>query len=106
MSKDQYLYQDTGQPSESAEAEPIVRQERNSRPDVNHGHIEETIMGSTSDKIKGAANEVAGKARQVAGRAVNNHEEQAKGALQEAKGKVQVAKGNAKEAIKSAVDKA
>jgi len=63
-------------------------------------------MGSTSDKIKGMANEVAGNVRQAAGKAVGNHEEQAKGTLQEAKGKAQVAKGDAKEAVKKVVDKA
>jgi uncharacterized protein YjbJ (UPF0337 family) len=36
------------------------------------------IMGSTSDKINGKANEVAGKARQAVGRAAGNQEEQAK----------------------------
>ncbi len=30
-------------------------------------------MGSTSDKVKGKANEVAGKARQAIGKAGDNH---------------------------------
>jgi len=65
----------------------------------------ELIMGSTSDKVKGKANEVAGKARQAIGKAVDNHEEQAKGKIQETKGKAQVAKGEAKDAVKNLVDK-
>jgi uncharacterized protein YjbJ (UPF0337 family) len=66
----------------------------------------ETVMGSTTDKIKGTANEVAGKARQAFGKSIDNHEEQVKGSIQEAEGKAQVAKGEAKEAIKKIVDKA
>jgi uncharacterized protein YjbJ (UPF0337 family) len=64
------------------------------------------VMGSTSDKVKGKANEVAGKARQAIGKAVGNHEEQAKGKIQETKGKAQVAKGQVKDAVKNLVDKA
>ncbi len=67
--------------------------------------FKEIAMSSTTDKIKGSANEAAGHVRQAAGRALDNREERAKGALQEAKGKAQVAKGDAKDAVKKAVDR-
>ena len=35
-------------------------------------------MGSTKDKVTGAANEAAGKAKQAAGKAIGNKEMQAK----------------------------
>jgi uncharacterized protein YjbJ (UPF0337 family) len=67
---------------------------------------QETKNMSTSDKIKGVANEVAGKAKQAAGAAINDPELRAKGALQEAKGSAQKAKGDAKDAVKKIVDRA
>jgi uncharacterized protein YjbJ (UPF0337 family) len=67
---------------------------------------QEMIMGSTTDKITGKANELAGQARQGLGKAVGNDEMQAKGLVQEAKGDAQQAKGDAKAAIKNVVDKA
>ncbi|MEO6946400.1 MAG: CsbD family protein [Nitrobacter sp.] len=63
-------------------------------------------MGSTTDKIKGTANEVIGKAKQGVGEAVGSDKLQGEGAIQEVKGKGQQALGDAKEATKDAVDKA
>jgi uncharacterized protein YjbJ (UPF0337 family) len=63
-------------------------------------------MGSTTDKIKGMANEAAGKTRQAAGDAMDDPEMEAKGAAQESKGKLQQAKGDAKDAVKKVVDQA
>ena len=62
-------------------------------------------MGSSTDKIKGYANEAAGKAKQGIGKAVGNDRLRADGAAQEAKGDVQKTLGKAKGAIKGAVDK-
>ena len=62
-------------------------------------------MGSTTDKIKGMANETAGKVRQAAGDAMDDPEMEANGAAQEGKGKLQQAKGDAKDAVKNVVDK-
>ena len=63
-------------------------------------------MGSTTDKIKGTANEVIGKAKQGVGEAVGSDKLQGEGAIQEVKGKGQQALCDAKEATKDAVDKA
>jgi uncharacterized protein YjbJ (UPF0337 family) len=63
-------------------------------------------MGSTMDKIKGAANEAMGKAKQGVGEATGSEKLQGEGALQEAKGKGQKAVGDAKEAVKDTTDKA
>ncbi len=63
-------------------------------------------MGSTTDKIKGVANEAIGNVRQAAGRAVGNSEMQAKGKMQELKGEAQQLKGKAKDAIKDVVNRA
>ncbi len=62
-------------------------------------------MSSTTDKIKGAANEVAGSVKQSVGKAVGNTKLEAEGIGQKAKGKVQVAVGDAKSAVKNTVDK-
>jgi uncharacterized protein YjbJ (UPF0337 family) len=62
-------------------------------------------MGSTTDKIKGAANEVIGKAKQGIGEAVGSDKMQGEGAIQEMKGKGQKALGDAKEAVKETADK-
>jgi uncharacterized protein YjbJ (UPF0337 family) len=63
------------------------------------------IMGSTTDKIKGATNEAIGKAKQGIGDAVDSPKLQSEGALQEAKGHGQKAVGDAKAAAKDAADK-
>lgn len=63
-------------------------------------------MGSTTDKIKGVANETIGKAKQSVGEAVGSDKLKVEGVLQEAKGEGQQALGDAKAAAKEAVDKA
>jgi uncharacterized protein YjbJ (UPF0337 family) len=63
-------------------------------------------MGSTADKVKGAANEAIGKAKQGVGEATGSDRLQGEGAIQEVKGKGQQALGDAKEATKDAVNKA
>jgi uncharacterized protein YjbJ (UPF0337 family) len=63
------------------------------------------IMGSTTDKVKGYANEAAGKVKQGVGKAVGNDRLRVKGMAQEAKGEAQKAVGDAKGAIKKAADK-
>jgi uncharacterized protein YjbJ (UPF0337 family) len=62
-------------------------------------------MGSSSDKLKGYANEAVGKVKQGVGKAVGNDRLRAKGAAQEIKGDAQKAMGKAKGATKSAADK-
>ncbi len=61
-------------------------------------------MSSTTDKIKGTANQVAGKIKQGVGEATNDHSLKGEGKLQEAKGKVQNAVGDAKAAVKKVAD--
>jgi uncharacterized protein YjbJ (UPF0337 family) len=63
-------------------------------------------MGSTADKIKGAANEAVGKAKQGLGEATGSDRLEGEGAAQELKGKGQKAMGDAKEATKDAANKA
>jgi uncharacterized protein YjbJ (UPF0337 family) len=63
-------------------------------------------MGSTTDKVKGAANEAIGKAKQGIGEATGSDKMQGEGAIQEVKGKGQQALGDAKDATKDAADKA
>lgn len=63
-------------------------------------------MGSTTDKIKGAANEAIGKAKQGLGEATGSDKLKGEGAIQEAKGHGQKAVGHAKDAAKEAINKA
>ena len=63
-------------------------------------------MSSTTDKIKGAANDAMGKVKETAGRALGNDQMQAEGLGQQAKGKAQKGVGEAKDAVKDFVDKA
>lgn len=63
-------------------------------------------MSSTSDKIKGLANEAAGNVKQAVGKAVGNDRLRGEGLAQEAKGDAQQAIGKAKDAVKKLVDKA
>jgi uncharacterized protein YjbJ (UPF0337 family) len=63
-------------------------------------------MGSTTDKVKGTADEAFGKAKQGVGQAVGSDKLQGEGAIQEVKGKGEKALGDAKEATKDAVKKA
>jgi len=61
-------------------------------------------MSSTTDKIKGVANQATGKIKQGVGEATDDQELKGEGRLQEAKGKVQKAVGDAKSAVKKAAD--
>lgn len=63
-------------------------------------------MSSTSDKIKGAANEAIGNVKQGVGKATDNDRLRAEGKAQEIKGEAQQAVGKAKDAVKNIVDKA
>ncbi|BAP44071.1 CsbD family protein [Pseudomonas sp. 21LCFQ02] len=63
-------------------------------------------MSSTSDKVKGMANEAVGNVKQGVGKATNNDKLQAEGKAQEIKGRGEQARGKAKDAIKKGVDKA
>src|SRR5436305_1534511 len=63
-------------------------------------------MGSTADKVKGAANEAMGKAKQGVGEATGSDRMRGEGAIQEVKGKGQQAVGDAKDAVKDAANKA
>ena len=62
-------------------------------------------MGSTADKVKGAANEAMGKAKQGVGEAVGSDRMQGEGAAQELKGKGQQALGDAKDTVKDAANR-
>ena len=61
-------------------------------------------MGSTSDKIKGAANEAAGVIKQGVGKLVGSDKLKVEGKVQEIKGEAEVALGKAKDAIKKGAD--
>ena len=63
-------------------------------------------MGSTTDKVKGVANEAAGAVKQGVGEAVGNPNLEVKGAAQKLKGEAQESLGQAKDAVKKVVDKA
>ena len=62
-------------------------------------------MGSTTDTIKGLANEAAGNLKQGVGKVVGNDKLQAEGLMQEAKGEAQQAVADVKSDVKSAADK-
>lgn len=63
-------------------------------------------MGSTTDKIKGMANEATGNVKQAVGKAVGNDRMRADGTVQERKGEMQQTVGKAKDTVKNVVDKA
>ncbi|WP_022711785.1 CsbD family protein [Pseudochrobactrum sp. AO18b] len=63
-------------------------------------------MNSTTDKIKGLANEAAGNVKQAVGKATGSAKLEAEGRAQELKGEAPQAKGKAKDTIKKFVDKA
>ncbi|EJM43004.1 hypothetical protein PMI26_02787 [Pseudomonas sp. GM33] len=63
-------------------------------------------MGSTSDKVKGMANEAAGNVKQGVGKATGNDKLRAEGVMQEKKGEAQQAVGKAKDALKKGIDDA
>src|ERR1700742_1218661 len=66
----------------------------------------ESFMGSTTDKIKGNANEAIGKAKQGIGEATGSDRLKGEGVVQEVKGKGQKTVGDAKQATKDAVNSA
>ena len=63
-------------------------------------------MSSTTDKIKGTANEAMGKAKQGVGEATGSEKLKGEGTVQEIKGKGQKTMGDAKDAAKEAIDRA
>ena len=63
-------------------------------------------MGSTTDKIKGNANEAIGKAKQGIGEATGSERLKGEGVVQEVKGKGQKAVGDVKDAAKDAINRA
>ena len=56
-------------------------------------------MSSTTDKIKGYANEAAGNIKQGVGRAVGSAKLEAEGHAQEAKGDIQKSSGEIKRSV-------
>ncbi|MCP1508449.1 uncharacterized protein YjbJ (UPF0337 family) [Pseudomonas marginalis] len=60
-------------------------------------------MSSTSDKVKGVANEAVGNIKQGIGKVTGNDKLRAEGVVQEKKGEVQKAVGDAKDAVKKAI---
>ena len=63
------------------------------------------MTSSTTDKIKGLANEAAGNVKQGVGKAVGKEKLQAEGIAQEVKGETQQAVGEAKAKVKDSADK-
>ena len=63
-------------------------------------------MSSTSDKIKGMADQAVGAVKESVGKAVGNRKLQGEGAVQKGVGKAEEAYGKAKDAVKNVVDKA
>lgn len=61
-------------------------------------------MSSTTDKIKGLANEAVGNVKQGIGSATGNEKLQAEGKTQELKGEAQKTTGDVKDGIKNAAD--
>jgi uncharacterized protein YjbJ (UPF0337 family) len=61
-------------------------------------------MSSTTDKIKGLANEAVGNVKQGIGSATGNDKLQAEGKAQELKGEAQKTTGDVKDGIKNAAD--
>ena len=62
-------------------------------------------MSSTTDKLKGLANEAAGNIKQSVGKVTGNERLQAEGKAQEVEGKTQRTVGEAKDGVKNAADK-
>jgi len=57
-------------------------------------------MSSTSDKVKGLANEAVGNIKQGVGKVTDNDKLRAEGVIQEKKGEAQQAVGKTKDAVK------
>ena len=62
-------------------------------------------MGSTTDKVKGVANQAAGKAKEGVGKVIGNEQMQVEGVAQQVKGKVQRKVGEAKDVGKDTANK-
>ncbi|SDA34811.1 Uncharacterized conserved protein YjbJ, UPF0337 family [Methylobacterium sp. UNC378MF] len=62
-------------------------------------------MSSTTDKIKGLANEAVGNVKQAAGKATGNDKLVAEGKAQELKGEAQKTVGDVKDGAKNLADK-
>lgn len=62
-------------------------------------------MSSTTDKIKGLANEAVGNVKQSVGKATGNEKLQAEGKAQELKGEAQQTVGDVKDGAKNLADK-
>lgn len=88
----------------------MINQTWNQRPgrrlNPRNNKHEEFTMSSTTDKIKGAANEAIGNVKQGIGKATDNDRLRAEGKAQEVKGEAQQAVGKAKDAVKNVIDKA
>jgi uncharacterized protein YjbJ (UPF0337 family) len=89
-----------------AQAGERVEAARVTSPDADFQRDRSFLMGSTADKVNGAANEAMGKVKQGVGAAVGSDKMRAEGAAQELKGKVESAVGDAKSAAKDAANKA
>lgn len=61
-------------------------------------------MGSTTDKIKGYANEAIGNIKQGVGKAIGSEKLQAEGFVQERKGEAQQVVGEGKQVVEDTVD--
>ncbi|MFN3722502.1 MAG: CsbD family protein [Paracoccaceae bacterium] len=61
-------------------------------------------MSSTTDKIKGVANDAIGNVKQAVGKATDNKKLEAEGVVQERKGEAQKAVGDTKDAVKKTID--
>ncbi|MBX9930090.1 MAG: CsbD family protein [Methylobacterium sp.] len=61
-------------------------------------------MSSSTDKIKGLANEAVGNAKQGIGQATGNDKLNAEGKAQELEGEGQQTVGNVKDGVKNAAD--
>ncbi|MBE7199390.1 CsbD family protein [Methylobacterium sp. A49B] len=62
-------------------------------------------MSSTTDKLKGLANEAVGNVKQAAGKATGNDKLVAEGKAQELKGEAQKTVGDVKDGAKNLADK-
>ncbi|MFC2973298.1 CsbD family protein [Azotobacter bryophylli] len=62
-------------------------------------------MGSTSDKMKGGANEAVGKMKKGIGGATDDASMQREGEAQEIKGETQQVKGDVKDSLKKGIDR-
>lgn len=62
-------------------------------------------MSSTTDKIRGTANEAVGSLKRSIGRVTGNRDLQAEGVAQQTKGRTQKTVGEAKDGIRNVADR-